>query len=263
MNATDILKLLKEKHAEDVFVPECKFGPTGITGRIDAWVMTKSWAHPLTIAYETKVSRSDFLNDNKWQQYLPHCNQFWFVTAPGICQKREIPQGAGWMEVSLTGTRLFTRVKAPYVHREIPEAEQLFRYLLMSRTRIVGEYDPLARHGRAMMEQVLSQKAEDAHFGALAGKRIHELIKKRISLVEIRNIELEQRNKSYDDVRAVLKELGMDPTRPSHWGLARRVKEWRGDMPESVINEMEHLKQQIEIVLRKIKPDEQGNNSAQ
>jgi len=76
--AHQLVDLLAAKHSEDVFVPECKLGPSygDGNGRIDAWAMAKSWAHPLVNAYETKVSRSDFLNDNKWQMYLPFCNQF-------------------------------------------------------------------------------------------------------------------------------------------------------------------------------------------
>lgn len=63
ITAKAILELLRAKHAEDVFVPECKTGPSQghDHSRFDAWVMKKSWANAATIGYEIKVSRSDFL----------------------------------------------------------------------------------------------------------------------------------------------------------------------------------------------------------
>src|SRR5258706_16426649 len=54
--AEQLLALLAEKHAADVFVPECKDGPSQGTQhfRMDAWAMLKSWSNPLTIGYEIK-----------------------------------------------------------------------------------------------------------------------------------------------------------------------------------------------------------------
>lgn len=46
--ASEILKLLAIKHSGDVFVPECKDGPTHYVShsRLDAWVMARSWSKP-------------------------------------------------------------------------------------------------------------------------------------------------------------------------------------------------------------------------
>jgi len=94
MNAKDIIKLLAQKHARDLFVSECKNGSTWFTEgglRLDAWVMKRSWASPLTIGYEVKVSRQDFLSDSKWHGYLDYCNEFYFVCPPELIQPNELP----------------------------------------------------------------------------------------------------------------------------------------------------------------------------
>jgi hypothetical protein len=152
MNATSIVKLLAEKHHDDVFVAECKMGsswgfdvrskgrPRQGSGsgarRLDAWAMRRSWARPLFVGYEIKVSRHDFLRDTKWRSYLPVCNKFFFVCPPGLIDPDEIGEGAGLMEVFQDGAGLRTRKRAP--HREVDDIalNDVFRYLLMSRVTI-------------------------------------------------------------------------------------------------------------------------------
>src|SRR4051812_34483562 len=79
LTSSEVVRLLAQRHAEDVFVPECKGGPswTDEHKRMDAWAMKKSWSRPLVCAYEVKVSRSDFTADRKWHAYLPYCNEFY------------------------------------------------------------------------------------------------------------------------------------------------------------------------------------------
>lgn len=139
ITAKAILELLRAKHAEDVFVPECKTGPSQghDHSRFDAWVMKKSWANAATIGYEIKVSRSDFLRDQKWPNYLPFCNSLYFVAPRAIILPSEMPEGVGLITVSEGGTRLTTSRKAAY--RSIADPAQLLRYILMCRTRITTE----------------------------------------------------------------------------------------------------------------------------
>jgi hypothetical protein len=251
MTAKDLTALLKAKHAEDVVVTECKFGPTGFTGscRIDVWVMPRSWARPAIQIYETKVSRSDFLADHKWQIYLPYCNQFWWVTAPGVCTKAEISPGCGWMESSLTGSRLWTRVKAPFVERPIPEG--IFRYILMSRVKIIGEYEPNPM-SRERVQSLLESKAEDIHFGRLAGRRIHQLVKDRISKVETENRELVARYKAYDDIRETLGRLGLNPRHASTWAVERKIADFQQVVPAGLESALSHAHTGLGLALNKI-----------
>jgi hypothetical protein len=80
LDSADVKRLLAKKHESDIFVEECKTGPAG-SRSLDGWAMEKSWANPRIIGYEVKVSRSDFLRDTKWHEYLDTCNEFYFVTS--------------------------------------------------------------------------------------------------------------------------------------------------------------------------------------
>jgi len=64
LSSDDLLRLIADRHAEDVFVPQCKDGPTQGYGPklrvLDAWAMRKSWSQWSTVGYEIKVSRDDF-----------------------------------------------------------------------------------------------------------------------------------------------------------------------------------------------------------
>jgi len=71
-------------------------------------------------AFEIKVSRQDFLSELKkpekrmWAMEISH--EFWFVCAPGICDKSEVPEGCGLMVVTGKGDKLRVLVHAK--HRE-------------------------------------------------------------------------------------------------------------------------------------------------
>ena len=132
MTASYIKQILSKKHSEDFFMCEVKTGSSWIhsIGIIDAWAMKKSWAKPCSIAYEIKVSRGDFLQDDKWMKYLPFCNQFYFICPKNIISKDEVPKNAGLIYVSDKG-KLSTKKKAPYNSDEI--CPTIYKYILMSR----------------------------------------------------------------------------------------------------------------------------------
>lgn len=69
------------------------------------------------IAYEIKVSRSDFLNEiqKPWKREpgMAVSHRFYYVTPPGLLQPSEVPEGCGLMEVHPSG-HVKTRVKAPF-----------------------------------------------------------------------------------------------------------------------------------------------------
>lgn len=140
ITANDILKLLLKKHKDDICVPECKHGQSWTkekVKRFDLWSMKKSYANPITWIYEIKISRQDFLQDNKWMTYLPYCTDFYFVAPAGIIDVSEVPEQAGLLLSSKNGTRLFCKKKAPHRHVDTPDC--VFKYILMSRTKIMDE----------------------------------------------------------------------------------------------------------------------------
>src|SRR5690606_37137616 len=143
---------------------ECKDGPThgAEHRRLDGWAMAKSWAHPTVTGYEVKVSRSDFLQDTKWPDYLPMCNELYFVCPTGLIQPPEVPAEVGLLWASKTGTKLYTKKKAQYRDVKIPE--EVFRYVLMCRAKITDEH-PSFGSTREYWERWLEDQQTDWQFG--------------------------------------------------------------------------------------------------
>jgi len=149
------------------------------------------------------------------------------------------------MEVASTGSTLFTRVKAPYVNRVIPEG--LYRYLLMARTRVVSQYEPVS--GRARFEAMIKQKAEDAYFGHVSGKKLRDMIEKRITLVEVENMRLKREVERTQDVRDALVEIGLDPAERSTWAVRDAHDTWKGKIPAHLVVNLKHMASDINQLL--------------
>lgn len=202
ITAEMIVKLLREKHSEDVFVTECKDGPTQSAShfRMDAWAMNRSWANPCVSAYEVKVSRADFLGDNKWRSYLPCCNQLSFVCPRGLIRIDELPAEVGLYYVASTGGRLTTQRKP--VWRDVVIPDSVWRYILMCRATIKGEGASMSKAD--YWREWLAEKKEDRRLGYECAKAIRE----HVSDVESENRKLTSKMKDYDGIREVLNKLG-------------------------------------------------------
>lgn len=116
LTAKAILAILRQYHQPAdrwLFLTELRPSP-GFTlrddRRIDAWAMhTYPSEHFDRVAYEVKVSRSDFLNELKQPRKrrvgLQHSNSFYFIAPPGIARIEEIPPECGLIEVARDWTR--------------------------------------------------------------------------------------------------------------------------------------------------------------
>lgn len=130
MTAKQVLALLEARHSKDIFVSEVTLGAQYRARRMDAWAFKPSWTERGVITgYEIKVTRSDFLADDKFQEYLGACHAFYFVTAPDVMQRDEVPPDAGLIVASKNCKRLHTVKRAPHRTNEIPE--KVWRRVLM------------------------------------------------------------------------------------------------------------------------------------
>lgn len=79
-----------------VYVPEYTWGDL----RIDALVIDtrKRWVR----GFEIKLSRSDFLRDEKWQLYTEFCSSLSIVCPKGLIAKSEVSEPFGLLYVSRT-----------------------------------------------------------------------------------------------------------------------------------------------------------------
>ena len=217
--ATDIVRLLAARHSEDVFVPECKTGASWTAvkcPRLDAWAMKRSWARPATYGYEIKIARGDFLQDDKWPDYLGYCHYFSFVAPAGLIQPEEVPEGCGLICVSSTGTKLYTKRKAP--RREVQVPDTLYRYVLMSRAKIVSGTLPIEDgDAREYWGGWIKRQKIDQEFGWRVGRGIRRRVAEEIDSVRRENKALSDRMAGYDRLRAQLAALGVNPDGSGSW----------------------------------------------
>lgn len=237
-----LIDLLAQKHSTDVFVPECKDGPTHGAShvRLDAWVLSSSWAHPCVTGYEIKISRSDFLQDQKWPSYLDLCNQLYFVCPTGLIAPTELPAEVGLMWVSKTGTRLYTKKKAP--HRNVTIPEDVYRYVLMCRARITRENLPADK--RAFWERWLEDRNADDDFGRMVGGRIAKHYAENVLRVETENERLKALVAGYADVRKFMESLGLNPDSSwdaNRWKIEGKLEEQRFGIPRRLRGQLEAL----------------------
>lgn len=259
-SASDILAALATRHSKDVFIPECKDGPTHYSShmRIDAWAMNRSWAHPVATAYEIKVSRADFLKDNKWPGYLPLCNQFYFVTPPDLIALSEVPAEAGLLHIA--GSRLLTKKKAP--HRAIQLPEEIYRYILMCRVVVVrNEYEVVKSKDESVefWKSFVAKRVETRELGYQVSKAIRE----KADSIRIENERLKKRMEEYDSIRSFLRRLDVDPdSRVYEFTVEERLKEREALFPREFVWAMRNLRERLDAALEQIDPKKASEQAA-
>ena len=223
-----ITELLAYKHAEDVFISQCKTGSTMYDQIMifDAWAMKKAWAHPLITGYEIKIHRSDFDGDEKWMGYLPYCNKFYFICPSKMIMPTELPDSVGLMWVATTGTRLYTKKKAP--HRDIENPHDLMKYILMCRCEIVRS---TMYHGNRSEEveywkHWLEEADEKKSVGYKVSKKLQQLFETRVEDVERINRRLKTENERLQTVKKVFDELNI---RLCSWNIEDEIRKHIND----------------------------------
>lgn len=218
---------ITSRHSKDLVVPECKDGPTwgGRHRRIDYWVLRRSWTRPAMIAYEVKSGRQDFLTDQKWTEYLPLCNELWFIAPPGAIQPGELPEGIGLLRIagSGPGARLITVRKA--IYREVEPPATLMTYVLMCRAAITTEKDPEDPRDPGELEgwkAWLSLRAEKREIGREVSRALRERYDAEVRQVRAENERLKRDNEALDKLRAALERKGVDW---NSWMTAEHVLE--------------------------------------
>ncbi len=206
MRAHDVEGLLRVKYADYFYRSEMQ-GVKG-NGRLDGIAIRPSWAHPEVHGFEIKVSRRDFIQDDKWTAYLPSCKQFWFVTGPGIVDKAEIPEQAGWIEASAQGARLLIRKKAP-VRKMTPEDEaHLFRRIIHG-IHYAGQRAPWNGEEVSAEDRLrlwLKEKEDKATLSGLVSAKIRRIV----GAVNERNHQLQVENASLKELKAACDSLGVN-----------------------------------------------------
>lgn len=175
--------------------------------RLDLWAMKKSYSNFATYGYEIKVSRADFLRDEKWQDYLPLCNQLFFVTPWKLVYPSEIPGDVGLIWCSKNLSRCQVKKKA--AHRKIDMPVKLMTYVLMSRARITaGEMQSPGVDKVAHIQNWLENKSQAKELG----HQVAHKLAREVASVERKNAALEKRIAALEHVERFWTEhLGCNP----------------------------------------------------
>lgn len=175
VTSTDIKLALKDMHSgrASYFITECKTcstyfpDPQGLL-IFDGLAITKSYTKPNIIGYEIKVSRNDFLQDNKWHLYLQYCNEFFFVVPKGLVKKDELPENVGLIYYDPDTSNLRTVKKALY--RQIEEPVGVYKYIIFSKLEEdrIPFYEDKAEYARTYLEDRQNKR----YIGSILGSRM-------------------------------------------------------------------------------------------
>lgn len=210
VTSKDIKIALKNKHLNNrsYFITECKTcssyfpDPQGLL-IFDGLAITKSYTQPCIIGYEIKVSRSDFLQDNKWHLYLQYCNEFFFVCPKGLIRKDELPDGVGLIYYNPESMSLKTVKKALY--RQIEEPVGVYKYIIYS--RLEEDRFPFYEERVEYAEDYLADRAYKKNIGERLGSKLAKELQialERLDKLSNREAEL----KCWDKVKKMLEKHG-------------------------------------------------------
>lgn len=114
----NITQALSLRYSDHIFASQVKLGSAG-SKIIDAVAVKKTWTPVTVIGHEIKVTRADFLSDNKYPEYMKTCTNFYFVVPNGIVKDGEIPENVGLMIYYPESNTLKVKKKAPYLKNEV------------------------------------------------------------------------------------------------------------------------------------------------
>lgn len=177
LRADEVLHALARRHSKDLWLTEVKTGPTwnarvGQLHRIDGLAVRRSWSSPCITGYEVKVSRQDWVRDEKWHAALPDCHVFYIGCPHGLIAAEEVPAEVGLIWVDQGGRRASVRRKA--VHREIELSPLLLYHLVIS--RLESDHHPFFSDTREALEAWVQDKARRVALADSVRTRLAEAV---------------------------------------------------------------------------------------
>ncbi len=217
MNAQNIKKVLLQRHVDDFIAFEVRTGASWSGSGysiLDAFAMRRSWRKPLSIGYEIKVKRGDFLKDDKWMSYLPFCNQFYFVCPTGLIEKKEVGDQCGLIHIKKS-TRVV--VKAPYRQTKPEDELQIYKHIIMSKMK--SDRYPFHSNKAEFYRDWLNNK--------IAMKDLGWQMKTKM-MREIVELERKVDNAKYHEDRFAYLQKIMDEFDVDKWNLKEALKSKTG-----------------------------------
>lgn len=234
---------IKHKRTDDFFLTEVKNGPTHTATELyimDALAIKKSWVNPLFTGYEIKVSRNDFLQDEKWPAYRNYCHRLDFVCPTGIIHPNELPDDVGLIYYNPEKRTLNTRRKGQIRNIEMPY--EMLYYILMS--RVDSSAHPFFSDKEEYFREWLERKLETRQLGyRIKSELVDRLAEKEeeIKGLNRRIKRIEKYEKTINQIEKILKKHGMNT-----WyveGYPERIDEaLSSSVPPHLVSEIENIK---------------------
>lgn len=258
VTSNQIKAALAKKHGDrEFFMTEVKNGPTGVMPgqllQFDAVAIYKSWSHPQIRGYEIKVSRSDFLRDIKYSQYLPYFHEFYFIVPAGMVQRQEVEENIGLMWYNPETGIITTKKKA--VWRNIEIDALMLLYVIMY--RLDSDRLPFHSTQAEYWRDWLAGKISDRELG-------YQVRNKIVARLE----ELEQENKRYSNFKEDREEHGqiVDVMRKhglSTWGNVAETLDTALSHPypaelDTILNQLQAATKEIDKLKNKTETEEQA-----
>jgi hypothetical protein len=207
VTARDLKIALAKKHRTEFFLTEVKNGPTMYGGHLqfDAVAIYKSWAHPKIVGYEIKVSRSDFLKDNKYSLYLPYFHEFYFITPTGLVQRQEVENDIGLIWYNPEKGSLTTKKRAVYRNIEIDAAMLLYIIMYRLENDRIPFYSKKAEYFKDWLKNKISNQELAWHVKSKLLDQVRELES------EIRRLSRAREDlEAYQEVLKVMQKHGLN-----------------------------------------------------
>lgn len=249
VNSSIIEAALARKHTQrqrpDFFMTQVKNGPSWTSNNLlimDAVAVARSWTKPCITGYEIKVSRGDFIRDEKWPGYLKYCHLFYFVCPPGIIEAGELPPQVGLIYYNDDKGTLQTKKKAPV--QAIQINSDFLMYIIMS--KLESDRHPFYRNSRDYFEAWLMDKADNRELAQKVQSKLisdNSALEWEIAELQRTNKHLESRMKdNHDEISEIDRLLRTHGVVPG-WGNRVRVIEslFEGNIPTNIIDAIDDM----------------------
>lgn len=260
VTSTDIKMALQERNPKDYFLTEVKNGSTYFPPAqglliFDGMGIRKSYTQPCITIYEVKVSRGDFLRDNKWQLYKQYCNELYFAVPKGLIDPSELPEDVGLIYYNPDTKKLHTKRKALYRHVDIPpEVYQYIVYTRLSEDRIPF-YESRAEYAKDYLEDKKDKRYIGQSLGSKMAKDLEDAENRLKSLEDV-----EKQVNFANDVYSLLDKSGLAGF-IWRFDFEKMLKTLEDCISQNCPKQVKDVKRYLESALREIEKMEENSKS--
>lgn len=192
------------KQKQDLFFEHVKTGSSyvGKPRILDAVAIKPSWTSPCITGYEIKVERSDFLRDDKWREYLPYTNEFYFAAPKGVIDESELPDEIGLLIFNPNTKGFRTVKKAAWRDMEKATAFDLLYFCLMWRGQEHKGYTNIER-----IEQYIAGKISARDLSYYFKSKLLEELKTANDKVRSYEYRQDQWERDSEEIRKIREML--------------------------------------------------------